>query len=74
MVLKVNHPIQEEPNVKHMLERMPKHVANSFSEEQLTHINTALAGRRWGKHKLDLRGTLGTVSYTHLTLPTILLV
>tara|TARA_R110002012_G_scaffold45529_4_gene120925 strand:+ start:2363 stop:2773 length:411 start_codon:yes stop_codon:yes gene_type:complete len=59
VVLKVNHPIQEEPNVKHMLERMPKNVANSFSEEQLTHINTALAGRRWGKHKLDLRGTLG---------------
>ncbi|MDO6567488.1 3-phosphoshikimate 1-carboxyvinyltransferase [Alteromonas sp. 1_MG-2023] len=59
MVLKVNHPIQEEPNIKHMLERMPKHVVNSFSEEQLTHINKALAGRRWGKHKLDLRGTLG---------------
>lgn len=59
MVLKIKRPIKEEPNVQHMLERMPKKVAQSFSNEQLTHLNTALAGRRWGNHKVDLRGTLG---------------
>ena len=30
--------------------------------------------RRWRAHRLDPRGELGPVSYTHLTLPTILLV
>lgn len=58
MVLKIKHPVREEPNVQYMLERMPKKVANSFSDEQLAHLNTALAGRKWGNHKLDFRGTV----------------
>ena len=59
MVLKIKHPVEEEPNVQHMLDRMPKKVAQSFSNEQLTHLNTVLAGRRWGSHKVDVRGTVG---------------
>ena len=59
MVLKIKHPVKEEPNIKHVLERMPKKVSDSFSEEQLFHLNTALAGRRWGTHKVDIRGTIG---------------
>ena len=58
MVLKIKRPVREEPNVQHMLERMPKKVADSFSDEQLSHLNTALAGRRWGNHKVDVRGTI----------------
>ena len=58
MVLKVKHPVREEPNVQHILERMPKSVADSFNDEQLSHLNTALAGRRWGNHKVDVRGTV----------------
>ena len=57
MVLKIKRPIKEEPNVQHMLERMPKDVANSFTDDQLFHLNTALAGR--GSHKVDVRGTIG---------------
>ena len=59
MVLKIKRPIKEEPDVQHMLERMPKNVADSFTDDQLFHLNTALAGRRWGSHKVDLRGTIG---------------
>lgn len=59
MVLKIKRPVREEPNVQHMLERMPKKVADSFSEEQLSHLNIALSGRRWGNHKIDVRGTIG---------------
>lgn len=36
---------------------MPKDVAASFSEEQLTHLLTAVGSRSWGKHKIDFRGT-----------------
>ncbi|MEA3381938.1 MAG: 3-phosphoshikimate 1-carboxyvinyltransferase [Pseudomonadota bacterium] len=59
MVLKIKRPIKEEPNVQHMLERMPKNVVDSFTDDQLFHLNTALAGRRWGSHKVDIRGTIG---------------
>ena len=38
---------------------MPKNVADSFTEDQLFHLNTALAGRRWGSHKVDVRGSIG---------------
>ena len=30
MVLKIKRPVREEPNVQHMLERMPKKVADSI--------------------------------------------
>jgi len=36
---------------------MPEDVANSFTDEQLTHLLTAVGSRSWGKHKVDLRGT-----------------
>lgn len=62
MVLKVKHPVREEPNIQHVLERMPQKAADSFTDEQLSYLNTALAGRNWGKHKVDLRGTIGLLS------------
>ncbi len=61
-MLKVEHPIRDEPNVKNLLSKMPNEVAQSFTDEQLTQINLALAGRRWGQHKLDIRGTLSFLS------------
>jgi hypothetical protein len=62
VVLKVKHPVREEPNIQHVLERMPQKAADSFTDEQLSYLNTALAGRNWGKHKVDLRGTIGLLS------------
>ena len=37
---------------------MPEHVADSFTEEQLSHIRNAVGAREWGRHKVDLRGTI----------------
>jgi len=36
---------------------MPEEVASSFTDEQLTHLLTAVGSRSWGKHKVDYRGT-----------------
>lgn len=44
--------------MKHLLSRMPPNAVNSFTEEQLSYLKVALAGRQWGQHSLDLRGTL----------------
>ena len=55
--------IQNEPAIKNLLSRMPNDVANSFSEEQLTHLLTAIGARSWGRHKVDLRGTIKVPLY-----------
>lgn len=49
--------ISNQPAIKKLLSRMPAEVATSFTEEQLTHLLTAVGSRSWGKHKIDLRGT-----------------
>lgn len=54
------HPrdIKNDPVVSRLLEKMPENVADSFDEEQLSHIRNAIGAREWGKHKLDVRGTI----------------
>lgn len=37
---------------------MTEHVADSFSEEQLSHIRNAISTREWGRYNVDLRGTI----------------
>lgn len=49
--------IQQDPGIQNLLSRMPKNVADSFSDEQLMHLKTAVGARSWGKHKVDMRGT-----------------
>jgi hypothetical protein len=49
--------IQDEPAIKSLLSRMPTDVAGSFSEQQLTHLFTAIGDRSAGRHAVDLRGT-----------------
>lgn len=49
--------ISDQPAIKNLLSRMPEEVANSFTDEQLTHLLTAVGSRSWGKHKVDCRGT-----------------
>ena len=36
---------------------MPEDIADSFTDEQLTYLLTAIGSRGWGKHKIDCRGT-----------------
>ena len=52
-----NQRITEQPAIKKLLSRMPEEVASSFTDEQLTHLLTAVGSRGWGKHKVDFRGT-----------------
>mgnify|MGYP003636790323 FL=1 len=49
--------ISNQPAIKKLLSRMPEDIAESFTDEQLTHLLTAVGSRSWGKHKVDLRGT-----------------
>lgn len=49
--------IRKEPAIEKLLSRIPKSVADSFSNEQLIHLKTAIGSRKWGKHKVDFRGT-----------------
>lgn len=50
--------IRNDQVIARLLERMPEDVAKSFNEEQLSHLRNAIGAREWGKHKLDLRGTI----------------
>lgn len=50
--------IRREPAIQNLLARMPNAVAESFTDKQLIHLKTAIGSRNWGKHPIDLRGTL----------------
>ena len=50
--------IRQDPGLQKLLSRMPAEVADSFNEQQLSHLRLALGARQWGKHQFDLRGTL----------------
>ncbi|BBB28934.1 3-phosphoshikimate 1-carboxyvinyltransferase [Neptunomonas japonica] len=39
-------------------ERLPDDLKESFSQEQLSALKVAFGARKWGQHKIDLRGTL----------------
>lgn len=54
----VDRDIREEVEIKTLLSRMPQAVADSFSDIQLVHLKTAIGSRSWGKHPVDLRGTI----------------
>lgn len=47
----------DDPALQSLLGRMPPEVAASFTEEQLSHLHSALGARSWKKHPLDIRST-----------------
>jgi len=49
--------IRQEPDIQQLLARMPNGIGESFSDDQLIHLKTAVGSRSWGKHKVDFRGT-----------------
>lgn len=57
--------IRQDPAIQKLLERMPSEVQQSFTEQQLSYLRVALGARQWGKHKLDVRGTLGLGSWRY---------
>lgn len=50
-------PIEQDPAIINLLDRMPESVKTSFSEVQLSHLRNAVSSRQWGNHKIDFRGT-----------------
>jgi hypothetical protein len=50
--------IRQDPTIQKLLSRMPLDVQQSFTEQQLAELRVALGARQWGKHRIDLRGTL----------------
>ncbi|WP_438864509.1 3-phosphoshikimate 1-carboxyvinyltransferase [Neptunicella sp.] len=54
--------IEDDPEIQNLLARMPKDMRGSFSDKQLSCLKAALASRQWGKHKIDVRGTLSWFS------------
>lgn len=50
-------PSTADPALNSLLERMPPEVAESFTDEQLSHLHSALGARSWKKHSLDIRST-----------------
>ena len=57
--------IRKDPAIQKLLDRMPSEVQQSFTEAQLSYLRVALGARQWGKHKLDVRGTLGLGSWRY---------
>lgn len=56
--------IRDEQSIKDLLSKMPKSVAESFNEEQLTHLFTIVSSRSWADHSVDLRGTFKIPFYS----------
>ena len=46
-----------DPFVIGLKQRLPEELRESFSDEQLQGLRSALATRSWARHKVDLRGT-----------------
>ena len=49
--------IKDEATIRNLLSKMPAPVAESFNEEQLTHLFSILNSQSWEHHSIDLRGT-----------------
>ena len=58
MSKKFSGPIEQDPAIVNLLERMPQSVQASFTEEQLSHLRNAVSSRQWGHHSMDIRGTI----------------
>ncbi len=48
----------EDQVLQPLLARLPGHVRDSFSEEQLAYLKLALGARKWGRHAIDWRPTI----------------
>ena len=51
--------------LRKLLERMPKRIQDSFTEEQLANIKIATGARTWGNHAIDVRSTMKFFRYRY---------
>ncbi|EQM75516.1 hypothetical protein [Stutzerimonas stutzeri] len=52
-----NAALEHDPFIVGLKQRLPEHLRESFTEQQLEGLRSAFATRSWGRHKLDWRGT-----------------
>ncbi|MDR6178427.1 MULTISPECIES: 3-phosphoshikimate 1-carboxyvinyltransferase [unclassified Pseudomonas] len=49
---------RHDPFIAGLKERLPEELRESFTDEQLEALKLAFGTRSWGKHSVDLRGTV----------------
>ena len=49
---------KQDPFIDGLAERLPDEVMATFTREQLDALKVAFGARQWGRHPVDLRGTL----------------
>ena len=57
--------ISSDPAIRSLLNRMPREIQSSFTEEQLVHLKLAIGARQWGKHAMDYRGVIKFFKYRY---------
>jgi len=57
--------LQQDPAIRSLLERMPKNVQTTFTDEQLAHLKIAIGARQWGNHAVDCRGVVKFFKYRY---------
>ena len=57
--------IQNDPAIRSLLERMPKNIQTTFTDEQLAHLKIAIGARQWGNHAVDCRGVVKLFKYRY---------
>ncbi|ACA87585.1 hypothetical protein [Shewanella woodyi] len=50
-------PIRQDPIIEKLLKKLPKEIADSYTDTQLQGFRIALGDRTWAKHFIDNRGT-----------------
>ncbi|WP_076919074.1 3-phosphoshikimate 1-carboxyvinyltransferase [Pseudoalteromonas sp. SK18] len=57
--------LQQDPAIRSLLERMPKSIQTTFTDEQLVHLKIAIGARQWGNHSIDCRGVVKFFKYRY---------
>lgn len=57
--------LQQDPAIRSLLERMPKTIQTTFTDEQLAHLKIAIGARQWGNHAVDCRGVAKLFKYRY---------
>ena len=57
--------LQQDPAIRSLLERMPKNIQTTFTDEQLAHLKVAIGARQWGNHAIDCRGVVKFFKYRY---------
>lgn len=57
--------LRHDPAIISLLERMPKNIQTTFTDEQLAHLKIAIGARQWGNHTVDCRGVVKLFKYRY---------